>query len=147
MERILFAATKADHLHHSQHDALTAIMEELVADARRRADYKGAETRSLSLAALRATTEETVTHEGEALACVRGILADTGRDAAMYAGALPEDPAALIAPARQGADHWLDADFAVMKFAPPKLSLRPDQGPPHIRLDRAAEFLLGDRLR
>ena len=33
-----------------------------------------------------------------------------------------------------------------MKFAPAPLSLRPGEGPPHIRLDRAAEFLIGDRL-
>jgi predicted YcjX-like family ATPase len=33
-----------------------------------------------------------------------------------------------------------------MRFAPARLSLRPGEGPPHIRLDRAAEFLIGDRL-
>jgi hypothetical protein len=33
-----------------------------------------------------------------------------------------------------------------MAFAPPALSLRPGEGPPHIRLDRAAEFLIGDLL-
>ena len=30
--------------------------------------------------------------------------------------------------------------------APAPLELRPGDGPPHIRLDRAAEFLIGDRL-
>nr|MCU0911675.1 YcjX family protein [Paracoccaceae bacterium] len=34
-----------------------------------------------------------------------------------------------------------------MAFAPARLSLKPGEGPPHIRLDRAAEFLIGDRLR
>ena len=33
-----------------------------------------------------------------------------------------------------------------MRFAPATLSLRPGMGPPHIRLDRAAQFLIGDRL-
>jgi uncharacterized protein len=33
-----------------------------------------------------------------------------------------------------------------MSFAPARLTLRPGDGPPHIRLDRAAEFLLTDRL-
>ncbi len=41
VERILFAATKADHLHHRQHARLTAIMEALLADAKRRADFAG----------------------------------------------------------------------------------------------------------
>jgi uncharacterized protein len=57
IDRILFAATKADHLHHSQHPSLSAIAEALVADARRRADFQGARTGALAVAALRATVE------------------------------------------------------------------------------------------
>jgi predicted YcjX-like family ATPase len=59
---------------------------------------------------------------------------------------LPEDPAHLLTPARQGAQEWLGADYQIMRFAPAVLDLRPGDGPPHIRLDRAAEFLIGDRL-
>ena len=44
------------------------------------------------------------------------------------------------------AEAWLDGDYAVMRFAPRALSLKPGEGPPHIRLDRAADFLVGDRL-
>ncbi|MBF9042809.1 YcjX family protein, partial [Rhodobacterales bacterium HKCCE4037] len=62
-------------------------------------------------------------------------------------GDLPADPQALLAPARSGAETWLDGDFGVMRFAPAPLSLRSGEGPPHIRLDRAAEFLIGDKLR
>ena len=63
-----------------------------------------------------------------------------------HPGALPEDPAHLLAPARKGAAAWLDADYEVMRFAPLPLTRKPGEGPPHIRLDRAAQFLLGDRL-
>ncbi len=145
VEKILFAATKADHLHHSQHPRLTGIMEALVKDAKARADYAGAATRAMALAALRATVEQTLDHEGRSLDCVRGRLAD-GRQAALYPGELPEDPAHLLTPARDGAQSWLDADYNVMNFEPAVLSLKPGEGPPHIRLDAAAEFLLGDRL-
>ncbi len=145
VEKILFAATKADHLHHSQHPRLTAIMEALVKEARARADFSGAETAAMSIAALRATVEETVDHGGRKLDCVRGTLLD-GRQAAFYPGELPEDPARLLQPARDGARKWLDADYEIMTFAPARLSLKPGEGPPHIRLDRAAQFLIGDRL-
>lgn len=146
VERILFAATKADHLHHTQHKQLTAIMEALTRDARDRARFAGAQTQALAIASLRATTEEMMTHEGAALAVVRGTLLDTGKQAAFYPGDLPEDPNVLLAPARAGATSWLDGDYRVMRFAPSPLKLRPGDGPPHIRLDRAAEFLFGDRL-
>ncbi|WP_238547622.1 YcjX family protein [Meridianimarinicoccus roseus] len=146
VDRILFAATKADHLHHSQHAKLTGIMDALVRDARSRADFAGARTDAISIAALRATVEETRAHDGRNLDVVRGRLLDGGRQAAFYPGALPQDASALLAPAREGAEAWLDEDYAIMRFAPARLSLRPGEGPPHIRLDRAAQFLIGDRL-
>jgi len=146
VEKILFAATKADHLHHQQHPQLTAIIEALTQDARDRARFAGAETAALSMAALRATTEEMRSHDGAELPCVRGILAENGKPAALYPGRLPEDPRHLLTPARQGAEKWLDGSYASMQFAPQPLTLKPGDGPPHIRLDRAAEFLFGDRL-
>lgn len=146
VEKILFAATKADHLHHLQHSKLTSIMEALTREARDRARFAGAETEAMAIAALRATVEEMRSHNGEDLPCVRGTLLDTGKAAAFYPGALPADPAHLLGPARDGANAWLDADYSIMAFAPAPLTLRPGDGPPHIRLDRAAQFLIGDRL-
>ncbi|PHP27569.1 YcjX family protein [Limimaricola cinnabarinus] len=146
IDRILFAATKADHLHHSEHAKLAAITEALLRDARDRADFAGAKTQAMSIAALRTTVEDRIAHGGEEIDVVRGKLLETGRQAALNAGALPEDPSQLLAPARAGAEAWLDGDYSVMNFAPARLSLKPGEGPPHIRLDRAAEFLLGDRL-
>lgn len=150
VEKILFAATKADHLHHRQHPRLSAIMQALTRDARDRAQYAGAGTRAMALASLRATTEDQMIHDGTALDVVRGTLLNTdgtrGKQAAFYPGELPEDPAHLLTPARQGAQEWLSADYQIMRFAPSVLSRRPGDGLPHIRLDRAAEFLIGDRL-
>ncbi|MDB6452381.1 YcjX family protein [Falsirhodobacter sp. 20TX0035] len=145
VERILFAATKADHVHHAQHPRLTAIMEALLRDARDRASFAGARTEAMSLASLRATVEEEITRHGEVLEAVRGRLPDN-RQVAMYPGELPADPARLLSPAREGVEKWLDAEFSMMSFAPARSTLRPGEGPPHIRLDRAAQFLIGDRL-
>lgn len=146
VERILFAATKADHLHHKQHPRLTAIMEALTRDARDRARFAGARTAAMSIASLRATVEETRMHNGAALDVVRGTLLESGKQAAFYPGDLPEDPARLLEPGREGATQWLNEDYEIMSFAPVPLTLRPGDGPPHIRLDKAIEFLIGDRL-
>ena len=144
VEKILFAATKADHLHHAQHGRLTAVLDQLLSGAVSRADFAGARTASMSLASLRCTVEETLRHEGRMLDCVRGRLAD-GREAAFYPGDLPEDPSRITQGHRAG-DKWLDGDYRIMNFQPAPLTLKPGEGPPHIRLDRAAQFLLGDRL-
>ncbi len=146
VEKILFAATKADYLHHTQHPQLTAFLAELLREAKDRADFKGAVTEAMAIASVRATVETSLKHDGETLESVQGILSETGKTATMYAGDLPADPAHLLAPARQGAQKWLDGDFAIMHFAPPVLRRQQNGGLPHIRLDKAAEFLIGDRL-
>ncbi|MEM9432469.1 MAG: YcjX family protein [Pseudomonadota bacterium] len=147
VEKILFAATKADHLHHTQHPQLTGIMEALLRDARDRADFAGASTMAMSMASLRATVEDTLMHDGSELNVVRGRLAETGKQAALFPGDLPEDPMEILAPAREGKSDWLGADYEIMNFAPARLEGRTQGGLPHIRLDRAAEFLIGDRVR
>ncbi|ARO14833.1 Conserved protein with nucleoside triphosphate hydrolase domain protein [Ketogulonicigenium robustum] len=146
VEKILFAATKADHLHHRQHARLTAITKSLLREARDRAAFSGAATAAMSIAALRTTVEEDVMHEGSILGVVRGKLLDGGRQAAFYPGDLPDEPQRLLSRAREGAEKWLDADYGIMNFAPAALSLRAGDGLPHIRLDKAAQFLIGDRL-
>ena len=151
IDRILFAATKADHIHHTQHDRLTAILRALLREAEDRAAFRGAKTRAMAVAAIRATAEQEVMRDGRALPCVRGTLAQTGREAALFPGDLPESPAQVLEAARHGTtsgagEGWLEGGFRAMTFSPPKLRLKPGDGPPHVRLDRAAQFLLGDKL-
>lgn len=146
VEKILFCATKADHIHSNQHPRLTAITEALLSEARGRADFAGAQTGAMAISALRATTEDTLPHEGASLDVVRGRLLESGKIAAFTPGDLPQDPQQLLAPAQQGSDQWLDGDYAAMSFAPQSGALKPGEGPPHIRLDKAAQFLIGDRL-
>lgn len=153
IDRILFAATKADHIHHTSHDRLEAIMMRLVADATRRARYAGAETRSLAIAALRATREGQITEAGHQLDVIIGtprqgeVLDGTTYDGkteiALFPGDLPSDPEALF-------DESGRMDLRFLRFMPPAKLERDASGLPvlpHIRLDRALDYLIGDWLR
>ena len=147
IDRILFAATKADHLHHTSHDDLAALTTALLREARDRAAFAGAETRGMALAALRATVEQTLSHEGAALNCVRGLLAgNPPREAALYPGAFPDDPDAVLNDARAAQPQWLGGGFELMSFLPQPGARQKGMGLAHIRMDQAAEFLLADRL-
>ena len=147
VEKILFAATKADHIHHSQHPQLTGFLEALLADAKDAASWKGATTQALSLAALRATVEQSTKHEGEMLDLVRGTLMESGKEVALHPGDLPADPLRLLTPAKNGATAWPeDIHYNLPSFAPPKPANEARKGLAHIRIDKAAEFLIGDKL-
>ena len=72
IDRLLFAATKADHLHHTSHDRLEAVLRELTDKALLRAELSGAQVKVMALAALRATREVDVRQDGEILGTIRG---------------------------------------------------------------------------
>ena len=146
VEKILFAATKADTLHHRQHDQLVSIMEAVLREARDRADFAGADTRAMALASLRATTEDTRTNSGAELDMVRGRVAGREKPVAAFPGALPGTGAEVLSDIQSGADTWNGGPVQALDFLPAPLQLDAGEGPPHIRLDRAAEYLIGDRL-
>jgi hypothetical protein len=168
IDRILFAATKADHLHHSSHDRLEAVLRRTVAQAAARAEYAGAEIDVVALAAVRATREAQVQRGREKLPSILGTPAadtraggqgfdgetfDGETEVATFPGDLPEDPEELFR--GEGAFRGLSSasaektDFRFLRFRPPQLESQDAAGPvlPHIRLDRALQFLIGDRLQ
>ena len=146
IDRILFAASKADHLHHLQHGALQDLVAALTQSARDTAQFKGALTSSIALAALRSTIEIDLDREGQSLPAVKGLALGSGKTVGLYPGEFPVSPAGVLAQARAGVSQWHEGAFHDQAFVPAPLSLPPGYGPPHIRLDKALQFLIGDVL-
>ena len=128
IDRILFAATKADHLHHKSHDRLEAILRALTAKAIARAEGVGAEIDVIALAAVRATREAEIRTGGETLDAIIGVpekgetiggqTFDGIAEAAVFPGELPADPDAIFegdAIALPEADN----DWRFVRFRPP----------------------------
>ena len=163
IDRILFAATKADHLHHSSHDRLEAVLRRTVDRAVAKAEDTGADIDVVALAAVRATREAQVQRGREKLPSILGTPAsgevangeafDGETEVATFPGDLPADPEELFKgdSAFRGLSSATaeKSDFRFLRFRPPHLDSRDADGPmlPHIRLDRALQFLIGDRLQ
>ena len=107
IDRILVAATKADHIHHESHDRLQAIARRLTDRALERANFSGAAVDVLAMAAVRATREGTARHGKEELPVIIGTPIkgetiagerfDGKSETAIFPGDLPADPAAALA--------------------------------------------------
>jgi predicted YcjX-like family ATPase len=110
-DRVLFAATKADHIHHTGHDRLERLLRHLVGRAVRRTEAAGARVGSVALASVRATREASVEEGRTTLKTVVGTpepgeriggeVFDGLEEAAIYPGELPADPAEVLAGAVQ----------------------------------------------
>jgi uncharacterized protein len=144
IDRILFAATKADQLNHVSHDRLEAILRHLLNGAITRAEFHGAACDVAALAAIRATREATVKQHGEDLKCIAGTpqvgesvgktVFDGNQEAIVFPGDLPQDPAKAV-------DGSLEGQFRSVRFRPPAST---NGNFPHIRMDRAIEYLIGN---
>ncbi|EWY38135.1 ATP/GTP-binding protein [Skermanella stibiiresistens SB22] len=138
IDRVLFAATKADHIPSNQHANLRRLLDGLVEERRNAIRFEGARVETMAIAALKCTETVMAEHQGRQLACVRGIPLGRTEPTVLYPGEIPDD------------HRLLDQDGArrlnFLNFRPPALTARQGRGLPNIRLDQALEFLIGDFL-
>ena len=154
IDRVVLAATKADHLHHQSHDRLEDILAKIANRAMDRLVYTGAQVKVLALAAIRATREGEARRGGERLPCIVGYPLpgetigrrrfDGNEEFAIFPGDLPANPEAALR-------GWQieQGEMRFVRFRPPNPVRLPSGGfaPfPNIRLDRAIETLIGDCL-
>jgi hypothetical protein len=128
-----------------------------------RAESTGAAIDVVALAAVRATREAQVQRGRDRLPSILGTPAsgesangeafDGNTEVATFPGDLPANPEDLFR--GEGAFRGLasaaggSADFRFLRFRPPLLEPDGKNQPalPHIRLDRALQFLIGDKLQ
>ncbi len=159
IDRVLVAATKADHLHHEGHDRLEAITRRITSRALAHIGLTGAGFDVMALASVRATREATVERNGERLPVITGTpmageriageTFDGNRQTAVFPGDLPEFPDALFNPLDSRSVCPPEPPVEVVRFRPPQLDTTAGGlklSVPHIRLDRALQYLIGDYL-
>ena len=158
IDRIAFAATKADHLHQSNHDRLKKVLETIIEKAAKRADLAGAEVKVMAIASIRSTSETEIIEEGEHLPLIKGtplagerlgdMIFDGKEEIAVFPGDLPENPDRSLLEGRTAPPEG-EEDIRFIRFRPPNIDKGPDGKPvalPHINLDQVLNFLLGDYL-
>jgi len=139
IERVLFAATKADHVTANQHPNLDRFLDLIIQDARREIRFEEVDTRCMALASIRSTEAAQAKLDGQVLSCLRGHRKESNEEVALFPGEIPVE---LPQP-----EDWNESRFRFIDFAPralPRSGLKPEH---HIRLDQALEYLTGDLFR
>jgi predicted YcjX-like family ATPase len=139
IDKVLFAATKADHVPDIQRDHLAELLRNMAAFPAIELRSSSAAIDVAALASVISTAEDSQEIEGQRVQVVVGRPVGAARQAKFFVGTVP------IRPPR--ADAWGTAFLNVPVFEPPAIDPAPIEGIPHINLDLALEFLLGDRLR
>ncbi|MGQ9365972.1 YcjX family protein [Azospirillum sp. A39] len=138
IDRVLFCATKADHIAASQHGNLKALLDGFVAEARSHIRFEGAAVETMAIASLKCTDSVVAEHDGRQLRCVRGVPVGRDRPTVLFPGEIPAGHK-LFPPGHERPYNFLS-------FKPPAGAGADGRGLPHVRLDQALQFLLGDHL-
>ncbi len=139
IDRVLFAATKADHVPDIQRDHLAELLRNMAAFPAIEARSSSAQFDVTSIASVISTAEDTQDIDGQRVPVVVGRPVGGGKQAKFFVGTVP------IRPPRP--DAWNSSFLNVPLFEPPVIDPAPVDGIAHINLDQALEFLMGDRLR
>ncbi|EJT1339441.1 YcjX family protein [Vibrio vulnificus] len=135
IDKVLFAATKADHVTPEQHPNLVALLQQMIHPAWQTAAYENIEMGCLSMASVQTTQAGFIANGDKSTPAIQGMTLE-GQALTLFPGEVP----------RKVPDehYWQVRGFEFTSF-------RPKQGKreeplPHIRVDKALEFLLGDKL-
>jgi uncharacterized protein len=139
IDRVLFAATKADHVPDIQRDHLAALLRNMVALPALDVTSHNAAFDVEAIASVISTAEDTQEIDGQRVQLVVGRPVGAEKQVKLFVGTIP------IRPPRP--DAWNSPFLNVPVFEPPAIDPTPVDGIPHIRLDSSLEYLLGDRLR
>ncbi len=137
IDKLLFAASKADHVTHDQHQNLVSLLQQVTQAAWQNAAFEGIQIECLALSSIQATIAGTIDYQQRVQPALRGRRLSDYQPISLYPG---EVPAQL--PTQQ---FWQQQGFQFENFTP--LDMDADKPLPHLRLDNALEFLLGDKLR
>jgi len=138
IDKLLFAATKADHVTPEQHNHLVSLLNQLVYRTKQKLNYDAIDMKTLAVASVKTTQTGKSQYQGRSVPVIQGRSLDNDKTITVFPGTVPES--------LPDDKFWQDNDFSFISFAPAK-SVMPHECIPHLRMDQVMQFLLGDKMK
>jgi len=137
IDKLLFAATKADHVTPEQHQHLVSLLNQLVYSTKHQLNYESIAMKTLAIASVKTTQVGNSVHKGQSLPVIQGRRADNDELITLFPGAVPDK--------LSKSSFWDKQHFNYIAFKPQQVC-DVHECLPHIRMDQAMQFLLGDKM-
>ncbi|MBF0447243.1 MAG: YcjX family protein [Magnetococcales bacterium] len=137
IDKLLFVATKADHVAANQHPNLERLLAQMVVRPTNEAVFQGVEVKTLAISSVVCTQTVVREHQGRRLSFVKGTPKNRDEEVLLFPGEIPES--------LPSASDWVESRFNFLDFKP-QVGVGRTATIPHLRMDQAIEFLLGDKL-
>jgi predicted YcjX-like family ATPase len=141
IDKLLFAATKADHVTAEQHAPMVSLLNQLIYQSQHKLNYDAIDMETLAIAAVKSTTSGKMLHKGQRISVIQGNTLPKGQEATekitLFPGAVPGK-----LPEK---DYWQQCAFNFINFQP-ITGMSKHEPLPHIRMDQVLQFLLADKM-
>lgn len=135
IDKLMIATTKADLVPPDQHSSIESFMQKIVAQVKNDIGYEGVDVETMAIASVAISEPVTTEHNGKQLHCVKGLDSQSRESVIHYPGKVPSTTLSR--------EEWSRLAIDFSPFAVPRLN--PDEPLPHIRMDKALQFLIGDK--
>ncbi|TCI01607.1 YcjX family protein [Corallincola luteus] len=138
IEKVMLAATKADHVTPEQHEPLKGLIRQLLLTEENPWAFSDIAFDCITLASIRASNSGKSQLTGGPKPMLKGVRLSDREEIITFPGEVPAS-----VPSSQ---FFNDHQFSFVPFAPPVIG-KSDNQVPHIAMDRVLQFLLGDKLQ
>jgi len=147
IDKLLFGATKADHVTPEQHGPMVALLNQLIHQNKNHLNYEAVEVKTLAIAAVKATNSGMSKHQGNDVPVIQGrrlVQDNLSGSATVFGEKITVFPGAVPSQLPKD-DYWQSNSFNFIEFAPLS-GLNKHQCLPHVRMDQVLQFLLADKM-
>jgi predicted YcjX-like family ATPase len=145
IDKLLFAATKADHVTPEQHAPLVSLLNQLVHQNKYHLNYEAVQLKTLAISSVKATNSGISKHNGEDIPVIQGQrLLDSNHKNDVFGQLITVFPGAVPSQLPKEC-YWQSKPFNFINFAPLN-GLTKHQSLPHVRMDQVLQFLLADKM-
>ena len=147
IDKLLFCATKADHVTPEQHAPMVALLNQLIHQNKQHLNYEAVQIKTLAIASVKSTNSGVSKYKGADVPVIQGqrLAQAKGKESAevfgqkitLFPGAVPSQ--------LPKDDYWQSSRFDFIAFAPLP-GLNKQQCLPHVRMDQVLQFLLADKM-
>ena len=152
IDKLLFGATKADHVTPEQHGAMVSLLNQLIQSNRNHLNYEAVSVKTLAIASVKATHSGTSKHKGTDVPVIQGVQLprqsgatnEDNKNAEVFGQKITVFPGAVPSKLPK-TDFWQTKPFNFIAFSPLE-GLNKHECLPHIRMDQVLQFLLADKM-
>ena len=91
IDKLMFAATKADHVTPEQHENLQSLVNQLVNPIKEQISFENIEMKTMSIASVKATKAGKSNYQGKSFSVIQGDRLDNQDQITLFPGEVPSE--------------------------------------------------------